>query len=319
MLRRMGGFMTKVKTHFKDYFEGLSQVLFLKNAVLGFLFLSTCLLFKPEVFLCGLLASGVGYAYASMQRTPKILKQTGLLTINGFFFGIAMAALFQQTPQFYICLLVGAAAIPLVTKASFEVLQHWKLTPLIIPYILAIWVLFLCADGIGLRHDPSLWGGPYTLLPLDYPSTENWFQLFQSTFVSIGTIFFFQNMEFGMSLFLLISIFCPRRGIFFLMGTVLAVAVFYQLTEGQNMWHQGFFSYSAGLVGLGLASLPEKFSWRTILLFCVLSLFITLALNRLLTGFALPLLSLPYVLTFWFALLSRVPRLNVSWAPAESF
>jgi urea transporter len=51
-----------------------------------------------------------------------------------------------------------------------------------------------------------------------------------------------------------------------------------------------------------------------ILLFCLLSVFMTLASIQLFSNLNLPVLSLPYVLTIWLALLSRTPRYNLSWA-----
>ena len=71
-------------------------------------------------------------------------------------------------------------------------------------------------------------------------------------------------------------------------------------------------------MGLGLAARPEKIGWPTILLYCGLSCFLTLAADRLLGVLHLPVLSLPYVLAMWMAVLSRTPRVNLAWAPARS-
>jgi urea transporter len=307
-----------VRLHLKEYFEGIGQALFFKDARFGIGLLAISLFFQSHLFIYGILASLIGYAYTVRYRTPKALKFMGLMTINSFFFGIALASLFQPSPAFYICLLTGSLALPLVTKAVFEVLQHWKLNPLIAPYILTIWVFYLCADSIALH--PVLGGDIKTdsillgLLPFD----EAWRQILSSIFFSMSQIFFFHNSDYGLCLLLLISLFSPRRGLHFLVCTTLASLLFYQISAGYlPVAQQGVFSFSAGLVGLGLASMPEKFSLQTILFFSALSLFLTLASEHLLRGFGLPLLSLPYVITFWFALLSRVPRLNVSWAPAE--
>jgi len=324
--------MMKVGAHSKEYFESMSQSLFFRNAFVGAAMLAIAVLFKPEVFLWGVFASFIGFGYSILRRTPKVLRWTGLLPVNGFFFGVSMATLFHQNTAFYMTLMIGALALPLLTKAAFEVLQHWKLTPLIAPYIFVVWVLYLCGDSVALQYDAKLFSVqtfslPFSLpfdlasyLPamLELPAQLGFLhaagEILNSVLVSIGRIFFLQNAAFGACILLLVSLFSPRRGLFFALGTLLATIVFYQLTSGQTLLSDGNFSYSAGLVGLGLASLPEKFSWRTISIFCVFSLFLTLALSRLLIHASLPLLSLPYVLTFWLALLSQVPRLNVSWA-----
>ncbi|OFZ30665.1 MAG: hypothetical protein A2622_13425 [Bdellovibrionales bacterium RIFCSPHIGHO2_01_FULL_40_29] len=305
--------------HIRDYFQGISQTLFLKNAYFGALLILISIAFNFHIFACAFVASLIGYGYSTLYRTPKILRQNGLMTINGFFFGVAFASLFQESPPFYFCFLIGAFSIPLLTKALFEILQHWKLSPLIGPYILAIWILWLCSGVIALPQasrlgilDQSFIWSQFTEIPL-------WAKLLKSMFLSMGQIFFFRNSDYGLFLLVLISIFSPRRGFYFLIGTALATLSFYGISGGESVWQLGFFSYSAGLVGIGLAAQPEKFNWRTILLFCVLSLFLSLALERLLSGggVGLPILSLPYVMTFWFAMLSRAPRVNVGWAPSE--
>jgi urea transporter len=315
-----------MRTYVKEYFESMSQVLFFKNAYFGAIFVILSLTFKFDIFFCGILASCIGYFYSQQSRTPKILRQAGLMSINGFFFGIAFASIFQPSLQFYFCLLFGALIIPLVTKAAFEVLQHWKLTPLIISYILIIWLFWLCADNIGLQPvirilpwSSSLYDSLFsTFLPNFYLADSYLVGKFwKAILYSTGQIFFFKNSLYGLSLLLLVTAFDLRKGFYFFMGTALATLVFFSFTNDQLSWEYGTFSYSAGLVGLGLASMLEKFNWKTIMLFCVLSLFITMAASYFLIKFNLPLLSLPYVITFWFARLSNTPRLNVSWAPSE--
>ena len=316
MSRRMGGPMI-AKAHLKEYFENLSQVLFFRNAYFGAAFLILSLLFNFDLFICGAVGSAIGFIYSLRYRTPKFLKQTGLITINGFFFGIAFASLFHTTNSFYFCLLLGSLAIPLVTKAAFEVLQHWKLSPLIFPYIISIWVLWLCSPGVSLEPIAKDLPSSLSVLSTLFPQTHASVQILESMFYSIGQIFFFQSADYGLCLLLLVAAFHRRRGLYFLCGTLLATVVFYGITNNSIGWEYGAFSYSAGLVGLGLASLPEKFSFKTIMLFCVLSLFVTLALDHFMARLNLPLLSLPYVITFWFAILSRAPRLNVNWSSAE--
>ncbi len=307
----------KLRSHGKEYFEGISQVLFFKNAYFGLALLLISFLFHWQFFICGLGASLIGFTYSTLYRTPKILRQTGLMTINGFFFGLAFASLFQVSGSFYFCLLLGAIAIPLMSKATFEILQHWKLSPLILPYILTLWILWLCSSGIALHPNWKIWMGDESQLWQHVSTTHVGVQLVRSMLFSMSQIFFLQNSDYGLSLLLLVTVFSPRRGLYFFMGTAMASLVFYGISDGTFAWQYGFFSCSAGLVGLGMASLPEEFSWRTISLFSVLSLFLTLASDRLFRNFGLPILSLPYVLTFWFAILSRAPRLNLSWARSE--
>jgi urea transporter len=141
---------------------------------------------------------------------------------------------------------------------------------------------------------------------------------FDAIFRSIGRLLFFPNSAFGIWILALVTVFSPRRGFFLFAGTLIATGLACQLTRGSFAWEYGFFSYSAGLVGLGLASLPEKINWKTIFLVCVLSCFLTIAVDRLFRAANLPVLSLPYVLSMWVALLSRIPRVNMSWSHSKA-
>ncbi len=308
---------SKTRTHFSQYFEATSQSLFFRNSYFGFLMLALLAFFSTETMLCGLSASLIGYIHSTRVSTPKILKQTGLLTINGLFFGIAFASYFRFTPQFYFCLLIGSLLLPIFTKACFEVLQHWKLSPLIGPYILTVWLFFLGARGLALEPVTRSWSNLPSLSNLMGVQAPVEIQLLESVFFSLGEIFFVRDSLFGISLLLLVSLFSARRGFYFLLGTALSTVIHFAISEGSFSWNFGFFSCSAGLVSLGLAAMLEKYSWHTVVFYSVVSLFLTMALAQLLNHFNLPILSLPFVLTFTLAELSRSPRLNVQWAPTQ--
>lgn len=305
-----------VRLGFKNFFEEMSQVLFFRNIYFGVAFVVVSLAFNSHIFLCGLFSALISYWYSKRNRTSKLLKDGGLLTINGFFFGIAMASLFHPSMQLYACLVIGAFAVPVATKATFEIMQHWKLSPFIISYILVVWVFSLSAHAFSFQvenHAESLGGA--TIFLSDSFQTTSLFHIVLSIFSSMGRLFFLPDATYGFAILVLISLFSPRQGIFFLAGTTIAAlaATFLSVNAPGHVDYIQF-SYSAGLVGLGLASRPEKFSVHTILLFCLLSLFLTLAADQLLRNLNLPVLSLPYVLTLWVAFLSQAPRMNVSWA-----
>jgi urea transporter len=313
----MGGLMKKNLT---IYFEELSQVLFFRNMYFGILFLFVSIALNPNLFLCGFGSSLVGFIYSRLYQVPKNLKYGGLLTINGLFFGIAMASLFAKTPQFYALLAIGAFAIPVATKASYEVLQHWKLSPFIFAYILVVWALFLCAHTFGFQliHENEVLKDSTLALNDISVDESSWGiagHLIYSVFKGLGRSFFLPNALYGLALFSIVSAFSPRRGIFLLAGTGIAtLGAFFLASDPALIEDYAHVSYCAGFVGIGLAASEEKINFSSILLFCLLSLFVTMATEQLLKPIGLPLLSLPYVVTLWFALLSRSPRLNISWA-----
>lgn len=297
-----------------DYFENISNVLFFKNAYFGLAFLAAAVIFDPHIALSGVFASLVGYYFSRKNRTPKILRDAGLLTINGFFFGIAMASLFPDSLQFYALLLVGSLAVPLATLAANEILQHWKLSPFIISYILVVWVLYLSARAVAMDTSAHHWAEAAPWVANLFNSPYLAVRFLTSVLMGMGYLFFLPNPLFGLTILILISLFSPRRGFYFFVGTAVATLAAYALISPHANVDFEKYTYSAGLIGIGLASWPDKFNYRMILLFCLLSVFMTLAAIQLFNSLHLPVLSLPYVLTIWLALLSRTPRYNLSWA-----
>jgi len=307
-----------LKNHVKLFLKNIGQSFFLNNAYFGAIFLLLLMYFDYHLFIYGLLGSLIAYAYTLRSSTQVILKDSGVITINGFFFGIAMASFFQESPVFLFSFLLGAALMPLVVKATFEVLQHWRMSPLIIPYILVVWLICLCGHGPGMELNPSsAWPNSIHHLASSHLEGEIASRIFQAVCLSMSRVLFVSNMNFGFAIFALITLFSPRRGFYFLSGTLLATLVSYALSADSAIWEHGYFSYSAGLIGLGLASFPENFSWQTIFGFCMFSSFLTIASEHYLDSQGLPTLSLPYVITFWLAQLGRTPRVSLSWAPKK--
>ncbi len=288
--------MKQLFDHGKKYLRNMSQSLFLESALFGALFIASFALFDLPLFYCGLGASLIGYAAQTRTSTPMMLKASGLIPINCFFFGIALASLYDFSPAFFFFLIGGTLCVPFVTKAFYEILSHWKLSPYIIPYIFAIWLVSLCAGESWLTPRTS----PFGPEPLGIATP----------FLSMGRMLFLPSPLFGGLICALLFVFSPRRAIYFLIGTVVALGAASILITDSSDLSKGLLTYSAGLLGLGLSSFHERFSGKTIILFCVLSSFVTLALNQLLRQPILPLLSLPYVLTVWLAILSRTPRLS---------
>lgn len=312
--------MKKIRNHLVEFFKAISQTFFFQDARFGAMVLLLFLAFNPYAFGCALIASLIGYAHSVRYSTPKVLRDTGLISINGFFFGIAMASLYQPSPSFFVSLLLGAICIPSLTKAAFEVLQHWKLSPYITPYILAVWLIWLSARGAALELPvaPALLPQSLAQWPSLHPDWDLSLRVVWSIFLGTGRLLFIPDAVFGFSVWLLVMLFSLRRALYFILGTALATTITLLLGSHSVLWEYGLSNYSAGLVGLALASSPERFSWRRILFFCMLSALVTTALEELLRPQQLPVLSLPYVLTLWLAVLSRVPRLSVSWAPRHS-
>ncbi|OFY98817.1 MAG: hypothetical protein A2070_10425 [Bdellovibrionales bacterium GWC1_52_8] len=309
--------MKKISAGIQEYLSGIANAFFLDHPLFGAGLLLLVSAFDFRAFLIALYSSLLGYAFSRNYSTPKVLKHYGLISLNGFFFGLAMAHFFESSVTLYLCVLLGSLALPYFVKASHEVLQHWKLSPFIFPYIAVVWIFWLSAPGFSLTLNPQAWPPEIAALPGLHTAWGLPLRLADALFLSAGRLLFIPNASFGLAATALLFVFSPRRAIYFIAGTGCALLGSYLLSTGAGVWEYGYFSYSAGLVGLGLASFPQKYSWRTIFIFCTFSCFITIAADQFLKRIGLPALSLPYVLTLWLAILSRVPRISLSWAPDQ--
>ncbi|MFZ9596382.1 MAG: urea transporter [Bdellovibrionia bacterium] len=319
--------MTRLKNHTVTFLKTLSQTFFFSHPIFGLLLLMLLSVFDFQLFLFSLISAMLGYLSTVITKTPFVLKEWGLITINSFFFGSAMKTFFLSDPLFYFYLLAGAVLIPVVCKASVEILQHWKISPFVLPYILTTWMLCLITPSheahsfVAQPTDPRITSWISELM-MNFGSDSTLLvailKISLSAFEGLGRVFFLPNPFFGLSLFLLVSLFRPKLSLFFLGGLLVGSLTSHLLTGGSLDWENGSLNFCSGLIGLGLASYEERFQPTKILGFCSLSSFISIALSHLFRSSELPLLTLPYVLTLWIALLSQIPKLNFSWRSKNS-
>ncbi len=277
-----------------EYLEGLSQAFFLEEPLFGFCLLGLVFAFDRWLFLGAFAGSLVGHLHGIRFSVPFVLRKTGLLTLNGFFLGLALTHTYPPSVPFAVIAFLSALALPWVVQAIYELTQHWRLSPSLLPYLILTWGAHLCLGKTLVEREPEL-------------------NLGLSAFTGMGRLLFVPHPIFGALLFGLILLFSIRRGVAFLLGTLAAVATGALLAPGALGWMNGQWTASAGILALGLASFPEKFTVGRIALFSALTAMFSVALQPLLGRIPLPLLTLPYVLTFWLAQLSRVPDLAMSW------
>jgi urea transporter len=289
--------MDVIHRHPRGFFRALSHSLFLDNARFGLALLALLWAFDRPLAICGTLAAVIGHFRSE--------RDTKLVTANCFFFGLGMGSLFLPSASFYFSLIVGALLLPIATRALVKILRQWRLDPLLFPSIIATWVFWLCGRGAGFISRPGPLPAELIELPPLHPDWSFTARFFWSACESAGRIFFLPSGRFGLALLLLTAAFSPRRGFFLFLATLVAALTTYFLATHAYVWEYGAFSASAGL--FALAALSQKFGARRILVFSVFSAFLALASEEFLKGIGLPPLVLPYVLTAWLAILSRVP------------
>ena len=134
---------------------------------------------------------------------------------------------------------------------------------------------------------------------------QYWF--LQSLLNSYGQVFFSNKKTFA-SLLLLATFVDVYTGAFGLFAVVVTNTVAYLLGLEKYKVTQGYFGFNSLLVGLGLGIYFQPGSLLLLIVFlsAILTLFISVSLQGIIGKYALPYLSIPFVISLWaFTLASR--------------
>jgi len=121
---------------------------------------------------------------------------------------------------------------------------------------------------------------------------------------SYSVIFFFNNRFLAVVL-MLVTFFNFYAGLSGLIAVVITVCVANSLGFDKNKLKRGLFSFNALLTGIGMGTFfdPGFVFFVLLALAALLTLILSVTLGNWLSKYGLPVLSLPFVFTFWFILL----------------
>ncbi|MBC8052786.1 MAG: urea transporter [Sphingobacteriaceae bacterium] len=144
---------------------------------------------------------------------------------------------------------------------------------------------------------------------------------------SYSVIFFSQDKLFG-GIILLVSFFNPVAGSAGLLAVMLTQAVARFTGFSKECTSQGLYSFNALLTAIGLATIYEQnaYFWLVLLLSAFCTFILSITVSAWLGKYGLPVLSLPFVLTFWMISLTgdklvKITTLSDSdfWQPASVY
>lgn len=121
---------------------------------------------------------------------------------------------------------------------------------------------------------------------------------------SYSVIFFFNNRMMAVVL-MLVTFFNFYAGLSGLVAASMAVVIAYTLNLDHFQLKKGLFSFNALLLGIGMGTYfePGAFFFCLLALATLISLILTVTLGGWLNRHYLPVLSIPFVISFWFVLL----------------
>lgn len=296
----------KLRIAILAYLRSLGQAFYLDQVLFGAFLLLWVALFQWQAFLFAFGASFLSFWLSYPKSISKILRDSGLIPVNAFFLGLALANHFQPSLALVLLVLLGAVAVPILTCAVFEITQHWRLSPYLLPYVLLYWMSELVVRGLPEQTRPELIEASFH--GRDGGVTSFW----DLSGHSLGSVLFMNQANFGLGLAALLLCFDFRRGFYFLSGAIVGALLLTVLGVPDSG-----LVFNAGLVGIALASFYERFHPKRIFLFIALAVFIGLGTREFLQTPRLEVLSLPYIFTLWIAQLSLEPRLVLGWKSVQ--
>nr|WP_294790051.1 urea transporter [uncultured Mucilaginibacter sp.] len=137
---------------------------------------------------------------------------------------------------------------------------------------------------------------------------------------SYAILFFSQNRVLAV-LLLLVSFFNPAAGLAGLLATCAAIALVSLLGYNRESTQTGLYSFNALLLGIGFGTFYNYNNafWLWLLAACLLVVTLTVVLTALLGKYGLPVLSIPFILTFWVVLIAANDYLGMGLQQKESY
>jgi len=134
----------------------------------------------------------------------------------------------------------------------------------------------------------------YTFRTLILPATLN----------SYSVVFFFNNKLLACVL-MLVSFFNFFAGLSGLLAVLMAVLIANSMNMDKMQIKKGLFSFNALLTGIGMGTFfdPSLVFFTLLALAALLTLMLSVTLSGWMNKYGLPVLSIPFVITFWFIVL----------------
>jgi len=303
--------------------RGVGQVMFQNNPLSGALFLiaiawGSYAAGVPQVAIAGVVAVIVATLTAQWLRVDDESLNAGLYGFNAILVGLALATFLAPGPLLWVYVILGAAVSVVVMLATTNVVKPWG-GALTFPFVLTTWLLLLATYGFSGLAGTALPSGkvvtafqPYQASPLQL------IDLVQGVIQSISQVFLKGSGIAALLLLAGLAVNSLAAAAFALAGATLAVLTAHLFGAESDLITGGLLGFSPVLTAIALGTVFYQPSWRVAVYTAVATVFTVItqvALNVALTPFAIPALTMPFVLVTWLFLLPRQRLEEVPVAP----
>ena len=292
--------------------KGFSQIVFIENALTGFIILvavtSTSLLLGTIALLSAFIGTAIGKIGGADEKSVN----QGLHGFNPVLTGIALT-LWLDGPHGWIIALIAAALTAILAAALMHLMKNTEMPILTFPFIIMTWFLLLASHKLNFFHlSPSL--VPINLIDwhLDISGETDWVS---GIFNGISQIFFLPTILAGVLLFVAVFLGGWKYGVFAIIGNLAGLLTAYALGAEHSLIFAGLYGYNAILTIIAVSVVfntpANRFSILSGIIGACISVPVTAGLATYLLPLGLPALTMPFVLSTWLFLFARkvLPRL----------
>jgi urea transporter len=294
--------------------RGWGQVMFQDNPLTGALFVvgiawGSFAAGVPEVVLCGILAVVVATLTAQWLRVDPVSLRAGLYGYNAVLVGLALATFIAPGPLLWSYVVLGAAVSVVAMLGTANVVKPWGVSALTFPFVLTAWLLLLATYGFAGLAGTAL---PAAAVVTPFESVAatrvGLGDFVQGVLLSISQVFLKGNGIAALLLLAGLAVNSLAAAAFALGGAILAVLTAHVLGAESDLITGGLLGFSPVLTAIALGTVFYAPSVRVVAyaaLGTVFTVVVQAALNVVLTPFAIPTLTAPFVLASWIFLLPR--------------
>ncbi|GIO30100.1 MULTISPECIES: urea transporter [Paenibacillus] len=291
--------------------KGISQVIFIENAVTGLLVLIAIFLASVPVGIIALLSSLIGACIGWFGGMDKTIVRQGLMGFNPALAGIAIAINLTGGYRWPIAL-AGAVITAFVTAAMMHFMRNAGIPVFTFPYIVVSWFVLLASYRLGsIRLNPTLVPQDLSNWKLHQEGTFNWIS---GLVRGIGQVYFQGGFWSGVIILAGVVWGGRKIGLFTVIGSAIACLTVYGLSGEITLLNAGLYGYNAVLTILAVGVVFDagsRMAQVTGIIAAIVSVPVTASIDSWLLPYGLPAFTFPFVLCAWVFLAARkvVPRI----------
>lgn len=296
--------------------RGVGQVMFQNHPLSGLLFLvaiawGSYAARAPEIAIAGVVALVTGTATAYWLRADSKDIHAGLFGFNAYLVGLAVATFLVPSTGMWGYVVLGGGVSTVAMLAIARVCKTWEAPALTAPFVLVAWLLLLATHAFA--GAAGALPASASIVPLEAAAADplRIGAFFEGVLKSISQVFLKGS---GLAAVLLVAglaVGSLRAAAWAVAGAAIAVVTAHGLGAESELVTGGLMGFSPVLTAVALGAAfhgPGLRAAAYAVLGTIFTVLVQGALNAVVTPFAMPTLTAPFVLVTWLFLLAR-PRL----------